>query len=150
MPGLSGMAVLKKLHTEGVKLPVIILTGHGDIPMSVNAMKLGAVDFLTKPFNHQRLLDLVQNVLRDPVLQGHQNPTRIDPREAQARWESLTPREKEIFQAIVGGSSNKAIGIELGISTRTVETHRARIMEKLQARSLVDLVLLNLSLGNAN
>jgi FixJ family two-component response regulator len=150
MPGLSGMAVLKKFHTEGINLPVIILTGHGDIPMSVNAMKLGAVDFLTKPFNHQRLLDLVQNVLRDPLLQGQQDSNRIDPREAQSRWETLTPREKEIFQAIVSGSSNKVIGIELNISTRTVETHRARIMEKLEARSLVDLVLLNLSLRNSN
>ena len=149
MPGLSGMAVLQKFHSEGINLPVIILTGHGDIPMSVNAMKLGAVDFLTKPFNHQKLLDLVQNVLRDPVLQGQQASSQIEPREARARWETLTQREKEIFQAIVSGSSNKAIGIDLGISTRTVETHRARIMEKLQARSLVDLVLLNLSLRNS-
>ena len=149
MPGLSGMAVLEKFHAEGINLPVIVLTGHGDIPMSVNAMKLGAVDFLTKPFNHQKLLDLVQNVLRDPVLQGQQASTPIDPREARARWETLTPREKEIFQAIVSGSSNKAIGIDLGISTRTVETHRARIMEKLEASTLVDLVLLNLSLRNS-
>jgi len=149
MPGLSGMEVLKKFHMEGIHLPVIVLTGHGDIPMSVNAMKLGAVDFLTKPFNHQKLLDLVQNVLRDPVLQGHQASSQVDPREARTRWETLTQREKEIFHEIVSGSSNKAIGIDLGISTRTVETHRARIMEKLQARSLVDLVLLNLSLRNS-
>ena len=90
----------------------------------------------------------MQNVLRDPVLQGQQASSQIEPREARSRWETLTQREKEIFQAIVSGSSNKVIGIDLGISTRTVETHRARIMEKLQARSLVDLVLLNLSLRN--
>jgi FixJ family two-component response regulator len=112
-------------------------------------MKLGAVDFLTKPFNHQKLLDLVQNVLRDPVLQGQQRSSTIDPREAHARWDTLTPREKEIFQSLANGFSNRSIGIELGISTRTVETHRARIMEKLQAHTLVDLVLLNLSLGHS-
>ena len=150
MPGLSGMTVLEKFHAKGTGLPIIVLTGHGDIPMSVNAMKLGAVDFLTKPFNHQKLLDLVQSVLRDPVLQGQQTASGIDPREARARWDTLTQREKEIFQGIVGGSSNKAIGLDLGISTRTVETHRARIMEKLQARGLVDLVLLNLSLRNSS
>jgi FixJ family two-component response regulator len=150
MPGLSGMAVLEKLHQENVRLPVIILTGHGDIPMSVRAMKLGAVDFITKPFNHQKLLDLVQNVLRDPVLQGIAPSAKIDAKEARALWETLSPREKEIFTRIVNGASNKVIGIDLGISIRTVETHRARIMEKLKARTLVDLVLLSLSLDKSS
>ena len=150
MPGLSGMAVLENLHQQNVRLPVIILTGHGDIPMSVRAMKLGAVDFITKPFNHQKLLDLVQNVLRDPVLQGIAPSSKTDPKEARVLWETLSPREKEIFSRIVNGASNKVIGIDLGISIRTVETHRARIMEKLKARTLVDLVLLSLSLDKSS
>jgi FixJ family two-component response regulator len=149
MPGLSGMALLEKLHRERVHLPVIMLTGHGDIPMSVSAMKLGAVDFVTKPFNHQKLLDLVQNVLRDSVRRAEAEPTGIDPRLARELWETLTPREQEVCERIVSGSSNKAIGVDLGISVRTVETHRARIMEKLNARSLVDLVQLSMSLRNA-
>jgi two-component system, LuxR family, response regulator FixJ len=148
MPGISGMAALEKLHNERVKLPVIILTGHGDIPMSVRAMKMGAIDFITKPFNHQKLLELVQSVLRDPIAQGETFPPAVDRREVIARWEILSPREKEIFTRIVNGDTNKVIGLELGISVRTVETHRARIMEKLNARSLVDLVLLGLSLDN--
>ena len=148
MPGLSGMVLLERLHQESRHLPVIILTGHGDIPMSVQAMKLGAVDFLTKPLNHQKLLDLVQSVLRNPKLQGTQPVNTVDPRSARAKWDSLTRREREIFQFIVKGLPNKTIAIDLGISTRTVETHRARIMEKMQAKSLVDLVLLSLSIHN--
>lgn len=146
MPGLSGMALLEKLHRERVHLPVIMLTGHGDIPMSVSAMKLGAVDFVTKPFNHQKLLDLVQNVLRDSVRRTGAEPTGIDPHLARELWETLTPREQEVCERIVSGSSNKMIGSDLGISVRTVETHRARVMEKLNARSLVDLVQLSMSL----
>jgi FixJ family two-component response regulator len=146
MPGLSGMSLLEKLHAQRIGLPVIMLTGHGDIPMSVQAMKLGAVDFLTKPFNHQRLLDLVQDVLRDPYL--HEDPAtrEIDRTTARARWELLTAREREVFDRIVSGASNKIVASDLEISPRTVETHRARIMEKLQARTLVDLVMLKLSL----
>jgi FixJ family two-component response regulator len=150
MPGLSGMALLEKLYLDRVRIPVIVLTGHGDIPMSVQAMKLGAVDFVTKPFTHQKLLDLVQGVLRDAVLQGRSDPTEVDPRLARERWETLSPREREVFDRIVAGSSNKSIGVELGISIRTVETHRARVMEKLQARSLVDLVMLGVSLRKSS
>jgi FixJ family two-component response regulator len=146
MPGISGMAALERLHSEKVRLPVIIVTGHGDIPMSVRAMKLGAVDFITKPFNHQEILDLVQTILRDPLMQGVATPQGIDQREAIERWEKLSPREREIFSRLVNGDSNKVIGYDLGISVRTVETHRANIMEKLQSRSLVDLVLLSLRL----
>ncbi|MEJ2453884.1 MAG: response regulator [Candidatus Thiodiazotropha sp.] len=150
MPGISGMTVLEKLHNEKVKLPVIILTGHGDIPMSVRAMKMGAVDFITKPFNHQKLLELVQSVLRDPIAQGEAYPPSVDRRKVIERWERLSPREQEIFTRIVNGDTNKVIGLDLGISVRTVETHRARIMEKLNARTLVDLVLLGLSLDKTN
>ena len=146
MPGLSGMALLEKIHQQHMQIPVIIVTGHGDIPMSVRAMKLGAVDFITKPFNYQMLLELVQKVLQDPVLQGLVEPDELDPRVALERWKTLTPREQEVFEQIATGAANKTISIDLGISIRTVETHRARIMDKLQARSLVDLVLFNISL----
>jgi two-component system response regulator FixJ len=149
MPGLSGMSLLEKLHAERIRLPVIILTGHGDIPMSVRAIKLGAVDFLTKPFNHQRLLELVQEILRDPQLHRKADSLGLDPRIARERWELLTTREREVFDHIVSGASNKVVAQELGISPRTVETHRARMMEKLQARTLVDLVMLRLSLGRS-
>jgi FixJ family two-component response regulator len=146
MPGISGMTLLERLRDEQIPLPVIMLTGHGDIPMSVRAMKLGAVDFITKPFHHQRLLDLVQGVLRDDSRRSRGDAPAMDPAVARERWASLTSREREVFDGIVAGASNKVIAGDLGISVRTVETHRARIMDKLQARSLVDLVLLSLSL----
>jgi FixJ family two-component response regulator len=109
-------------------------------------MKLGAADFVTKPVNHQQLIDRIQEVLRHAELQRSVKGIAIEPQIARARLESLTPREKEIFQRITAGASNKAIAYELGISVRTVETHRANIMEKLEARTVVDLVQLALSL----
>ena len=148
MPRVSGMTLLEKIHQSNVQMPVIVVTGHGDIPMSVRAMKLGAADFVTKPFNHQELLDLVQGVLRDAEARASTTPQAevLDNQQSLALWATLTRREREVFEQIVDGSTNKAIGIDLGISTRTVETHRARIMEKLQARSLVDLVMLKVNL----
>ncbi len=149
MPGLSGIALLEEMQSEAIGIPVIMLTGHGDIPMSVQAMKLGAVDFVTKPFNTQKLLDLVQDVLRNPPNQNRTGKTDLDPHTTHQRWQTLTPREQEVFTYIVSGISNKVIGIDLGISIRTVETHRARIMEKLEARTLVDLVRLSMSFGDS-
>lgn len=146
MPDVSGMTLLERLHDQRARLPVIVLTGYGDIPMSVDAMKLGAADFLTKPVNHQQLLDRVQEVLREATTAQGIDGIDIDPRIARERWESLTPREREICSRIASGSSNKRVALELDISVRTVESHRSRIMEKLQARSLVDLVQLVLSL----
>lgn len=148
MPGLSGIALLEEMQRESISIPVIILTGHGDIPMSVQAMKLGAVDFVTKPFNTQKLLDLVQDVLRTPPIHNSTDKIDIDLNTAHQLWQTLTPREQEVFTYIVSGISNKVIGIDLGISIRTVETHRARIMEKLEARTLVDLVRLSMRLGD--
>lgn len=147
MPGMSGMTLLEKIRQSANPMPVIVVTGHGDIPMSVRAMKLGAVDFITKPFNHQELLDLVQSVLRNVEIRTKTLPVGSDDGQAREHWETLTPREREVFERIVAGSSNKAIGVELGISTRTVETHRAHIMQKLDANSLVDLVMLKINLG---
>jgi two-component system, LuxR family, response regulator FixJ len=143
MPGMSGMALLERLREQEVPLPVIMLTGHGDIEMAVRAMKLGAADFLTKPFSGQLLLDRVQEVLR----RGQQVPSlSISLEEAHVRWDALTPREKEVFDRICAGASNKVIAVDFGISIRTVESHRARIMEKMKVRSLVDLVLLSVKL----
>lgn len=146
MPGMSGMALLERLHEQRARLPVIMLTGHGDISMAVNAMKLGAADFVTKPVNHQQLIERIQEVLRNPTLHDGSTVTGMDPLEAEERWNTLTPREKDICARIAKGASNKMVAYSLGISVRTVESHRAHIMEKLHARSLVDLVQLSLSL----
>jgi FixJ family two-component response regulator len=143
MPGMSGMALLERLHTGCGAMPIIIITGHGDIDMAVRAMKLGAVDFITKPFSSQSLLDRLQEVLRKTAERAAQERMAQG---ATARFDALTAREREIFDRIVAGESNKAIAYDLGISVRTVESHRASIMEKLEARTLVDLVMLSVSL----
>jgi FixJ family two-component response regulator len=143
MPGMSGITLLETLHGDGASIPTVIITGHGDIPMAVKAMKLGAIDFLTKPYNHQQLLDLVQRALR----RGSQPAEAVvDVSDAESRWNRLTAREQEIFKRIVSGDANKAIAYDLEISVRTVESHRSRIMQKMGARSLVDLVLLSVAL----
>lgn len=140
MPGMSGMALLEQLRTQCPALPVIMITGHGDIDMAVRAMKLGATDFITKPFSAQALLDRIQDVLRRAA-EAEGAETAVSA--ATSRLEYLSAREREVFDRIVAGQSNKAIAINLGISVRTVESHRARVMDKLQAKSLVDLVLLS-------
>lgn len=147
MPGMSGMALLERLREKYPGLPIVIMTGHGDIDMAVRAMKLGAVDFVTKPFSSQALLDLVQDVLRRS---SQPREAAVSTADASARWASLTVREREIFERIVSGDSNKVIAFDLGISIRTVESHRARIMEKMNAKTLVDLVLTSVSLRSAS
>lgn len=142
MPGMSGMTVLERLHTAGIRIPTVMITGYGDIPMAVRAMKLGAVDFITKPVNHQALLDLIQNLLRQAPAPAAEVPDS----EAVERWRTLTPRERQVFQAVAAGRSNKNIAFEMGLSVRTVEAHRARVMRKLMARSVADLVLLAVQL----
>jgi two-component system response regulator FixJ len=143
MPGMSGMALLERLRAENPWLPIILITGHGDIDMAVRAMKLGAMDFITKPFSSQTLLDRIQEVLSHAA---GQESTDSRPAEAAARLETLTPRERQVFERIVSGESNKVIAIDLGISVRTVESHRASIMDKLKASTLVDLVMLSVNL----
>ena len=137
MSEMSGMALLEKLRLDYPWLPIIMITGHGDIDMAVKAMKLGAKDFVTKPFSGQGILDRVQEVLRqsaeDDAIETHSETSLNVP-------QGLTLREGEIFRRLVAGEANKRIAVELGISVRTVESHRAHVMTKLGARTLVDLV----------
>jgi FixJ family two-component response regulator len=137
LPGLSGLDLQRELAAHAVKLPIIFITGHGDIPMSVRAMKAGAVEFLTKPFRDQDLLDAIQLALaRDR--DSRQQQSQIA--ELRARFEELTAREKEVMGLVAAGLLNKQIAGELGISEVTVKIHRAQVMKKMGAGSLADLV----------
>lgn len=137
MPGLSGLDLQLKLSDANVQIPIIFLTGHGDIPMSVRAMKEGAHEFLTKPVRGQDLLDAVQKAIAsDRALRKE----RAEVSEIRARFDSLTPREKEVLDFVVAGLLNKQIAGEMGTSELTVKTHRAHVMEKTRADSLAHLV----------
>ena len=144
MPGISGLEVQKTLRERGNTLPVIFITGHGDVPMAVEAMQLGAFDFVQKPFRDQELVDRVSQALN----QGQQQQeTALHRRHVQTCYAELTPREKEVMECVVKGQANKVIAMDLDVSQRTVEIHRARVMEKMQARSLADLVRMSLVLS---
>jgi FixJ family two-component response regulator len=137
LPGLSGLDLQRELAAHAVRLPIIFITGHGDIPMSVRAMKAGAVEFLTKPFRDQDLLDAIQQALaRDR--DSRQQQSQIA--ELRARFEELTAREKEVMGLVAAGLLNKQIAGELGISEITVKIHRGQVMKKMGAGSLADLV----------
>lgn len=137
LPGISGMEFQQRLRSEGRKTPIIFITGHGDIPMSVKAMKLGAVEFLTKPFGDQDLLDAVQQALtRDLARREEQAKLSA----LEARFKLLTPREREVMKLVVSGLLNKEIASELGTREITVKVHRARVMQKMQSGSLAELV----------
>jgi FixJ family two-component response regulator len=137
MPGLSGLDLQLKLNDANVHIPIIFITGHGDIPMSVRAMKEGAHEFLTKPVRGQDLLDAVQKAIAsDRVLRKE----RAEVSEIRTRFDSLTPREKEVLDFVVAGLLNKQIAGEMGTSELTVKTHRAHVMEKTHADSLAHLV----------
>lgn len=137
MPGPSGLELQTALNRQGNILPIIFLTGHGDIPMSVQAMKAGAVDFLTKPVQSQTLLAAVSNAL-EIQSRASQQQQRMD--YLRNCYQSLTDREREIFRLVVQGKLNKQIGAQLGIAERTVKAHRAQVMEKMEVGSLADLV----------
>ncbi len=137
MPGMSGLELQRELNVRGATIPVIFITGHGDIPMAVEAMQQGAFDFLAKPFRDQELIDRVQRALSKDAT----TRTALEERERiRERLESLTPREREVLSLMTQGKPNKIMAHELGVSQRTVEIHRARVMEKSGASSLAQLV----------
>jgi len=144
LPGLSGLDLQKRLAEINLEIPIIFITGHGDIPTSVQAMKAGAVEFLTKPLADRDLLDAIQQaVKRDRA--GRQRQAEI--RELHRRYQSLTPREREVMQRVVSGLLNKQIAAELGISEITVKAHRGQVMRKMRADSLPNLVTMSETLG---
>ena len=139
MPGLNGMELQQELAARGSTLPIVFLTGHGDVPTSVKAMKRGAADFLTKPVDEKDLLAAIQGAFE----KGRAlRKDRAETAEVQRRLATLTPREREVLEHIVSGKRNKQVAGELGTVEKTVKVHRARVMEKMQARSLAELVRL--------
>jgi FixJ family two-component response regulator len=137
LPGKSGLDFQEELRKAGIQLPIIFITGHGDIRMSVRAMKAGAHEFLAKPFHDQDLLDAVQSALEcDRTRYEHERAIRF----LRRRYESLTAREKEVMALVAGGAPNKTIAAQLGLSEITVKAHRGRMMRKMKFQSLADLV----------
>jgi two-component system response regulator FixJ len=137
MPGMSGLDLLRHLQDSNIDLPVVIITGHADVPMAVQALKEGACDFIEKPFDDESFLRSVNHALDHGRRAFIERCRRAD---IQTRVASLTPREREVMMLVVQGLPNKAAAVELGISVRTVEIHRARVMEKMAAESLSSLV----------
>ena len=144
MPDIDGLALQKRLAALGSHLPVIVMTGHGDVPIAVEALKCGAADFLEKPFDDVRLLSIIRDALRSSEKTRETVSIR---NQVAARLDSLTPREREVLARLVDGQPNKTIALDLGTSPRTVEVQRARVMEKLAAKSLPDLVRMVLETG---
>jgi len=144
MPGLSGMELQRELAQSGIHIPIIFITGHGDIPMSVRAMKAGAVEFLTKPFRSRALLDAVRGAIeRDRSA----HKARSETGELHQRYDQLTPREREVMALVVAGQLNKQAASELSTTERTIKFHRAHIMQKMGAESLAVLVRMAEKLG---
>lgn len=144
MPDIDGLEVQQRLHDRGISLPVIVLTGHGDVTLAVRAIKAGAVDFLEKPFEKMALLAAIEDAFHRLEDAGR---VQVDAGEAAVRLAALTPREREVLEGLVRGQPNKITAYELGISTRTVEVHRANLMQKLKVRSLSDVLRLSFAAG---
>jgi two-component system response regulator FixJ len=147
MPELDGLELQRRLAQLGVRMPVIVMTGHGDVPIAVEALKAGAADFLEKPFDDAQLLEAVSSALAASRRAGDEAAAIA---EIITRLASLTPREREVMDRLVAGQPNKTIAYDLGSSPRTVEVHRARVMEKMGARSLPELVRMAITAGEAS
>ena len=144
MPGMSGMDLQQELNLRGAVVPVIFMSGHADIPMAVEAMQHGAFDFLQKPFRDQDLLDRIQRA----IARDAERRLALGERERiRTRLDSVTDREREVLELLTKGKQNKQIAQELGVSPRTIEIHRARVMEKMEAQSVAELVRMMLDLG---
>lgn len=142
MPGLGGLELQEMLNDMGSTLPIIFITGHGDVPMAVEAMQKGAVDFIQKPFRDQELLDRIGEAVK---ADQERRSAREEQTAVRSRIETLTNREREVLDLVVTGKPNKVIAYELGVSQRTVEIHRARVMGKMEAKSLADLVRMHMA-----
>ena len=144
MPDMSGVELLEKLKGVGASIPAVVITGHGDVPMAVAAMKAGAVDFIEKPFEDEALVEAIKRA----ASQLEESPAAmVDTATLGVRLDSLSERERQVLSAVVAGLPNKTIGFDLGISPRTVEVHRANIMSKMQARNLPELVRMSIAMG---
>jgi two-component system response regulator FixJ len=144
MPGLDGIELLKRMKTQHSPFPILIMTGHGDVPLAVEAMKLGAVDFLEKPFEDDRLVNMIESAIRQAEPAARSESVAQD---IAARVASLSPRERQVMEGLIAGLSNKLIAREYDISPRTIEVYRANVMTKMQANSLSELVRLAMRAG---
>jgi len=144
MPDMDGLELQEKVSVDFPNLAVVIITGHGDVPVAVRAMKAGAVDFIEKPFTEDVILETVKSALEQSARAKRH---AADPGDGAERLDQLTPREREVLEGLVAGLPNKTIAYDLGISARTVEVHRARVMEKMQVRSLSALVRIAIAAG---